>query len=103
MAQQTTDYATAFKAMAERAAEESLRTTAGILHVPVHKVHRFLDDNGLRLLCISVAHEAMALYAKQQLAEAEQLRKDRFDLDDTDLAQQTHDERKQPIPEHPGC
>lgn len=103
MAQQTGDYATAFKLMAERAADTSIKDTAGILQVPTHQVHRFLDEKGLRLLCISVAHEAMALYAKQQLAKAEQLRKDRFDLDDTDPAQQTHDERKQPIPEHPGC
>lgn len=103
MAQQTTDYATAFKAMAEQAADTSIKNTAEILGLPFHRLHRYLDEKGLRLLCISVAHEAMALYAKQQLAEAEQLRKDRFDLDDTDLAQQTHDERKQPIPEHPGC
>jgi hypothetical protein len=80
MAQQASDYATTFKAMAERAAEESLRTTAGILHVPVHKVHRFLDDNGLRLLCISVAHEAMSLYTKSRL-----------------------DETEQQLAEHPGC
>ena len=100
MAQQTIDYATAFKAMAEQAADTSIKNTAGILRVPTHRVHRFLDEKGLRLLCISVAHEAMALYTKRQLAEMGQTRKGLFTLDDTDLAQQEADEWD---PAHPGC
>lgn len=85
MAQQTTDYATAFKAMAEQAADTSIKNTAEILAIPFHQVHRYLDEKGLRLLCISVAHEAMALYTKQQLTDAESDRAERQE------------------PEHPGC
>ena len=80
MAQQASDYTTTFKAMAERAADEAIKNTAGILEVPVFRVHRFLDEKGLRLLCISVAHEAMALYTKSRL-----------------------DETEQQLAEHPGC
>jgi hypothetical protein len=103
VAQQTIDYATAFKAMAERAADTSIKDTAGILRVPTHRVHRFLDEKGLRLLCISVAHEAMALYTKRQLAEVEQTRKGLFTSGDTDLAQRQSDEWDAPGAAHPGC
>ena len=94
------DYAGEFKSMAERAADTSIKDTAGILRVPTHRVHRYLDEKGLRLLCISVAHEAMSLYTKQQLAEAEQTRKGLSASNDTDIAQQEADEWD---PAHPGC
>jgi hypothetical protein len=103
VAQQTIDYATAFKAMAERAADTSIKDTAGILRVPTHRVHRFLDEKGLRLLCISVAHEAMALYTKRQLTEAEQTRKGMTASDEADLAQRQSDEWDAPGAAHPGC
>jgi hypothetical protein len=65
-----------FMSMAERAAESALRNTASILGLPVYHVHRNLDEKSLRALCITVASEALALYAKKQLVDYEAQRAD---------------------------
>jgi hypothetical protein len=86
------DYAGEFKSMAERAAETSLRNTAGMLGLPVYHVHRNLDEKQLRLLCISVAQEALAIYTKWQY-ETSKARQD------ANVVEAEHD----PELAHPGC
>ena len=93
-----TDNTGEFMSMAERAAETALRNTASVLGLPVYHIHRNLDEKTLRLLCISVASEALALYTSKRLTDNEALRKSFFTLDDTDLAQARMDGA-----DHPGC
>ena len=57
--------------IAAKAADLSIANTAGIIGVPVRDLWRNLSRDGLRLLCISVATEALALDAKDQVARHE--------------------------------
>ena len=58
-------------AIAEAAADSSLKETAGIIDVPVQYLYKNLGRDGLRLLCISVAHAALAAYLKSQCETVE--------------------------------
>jgi hypothetical protein len=78
----------ALKQMAEAAADSCIKETAGIVGVPEYFLYKNLSMKGLRLLCISVAHEAMAAYAKKQ-----------YEKNEAQLAEMMRTD----VPQHPGC
>ena len=59
------------KAMAEKAADSCIKDTASIIGVPEYFLYKNLSRDGLRLLCISVAMEALAAYTKAQYEKNE--------------------------------
>jgi len=58
-------------AIAEAAVDSSLKETAEIIDVPVQYLYKNLGRDGLRLLCVSVAHAALAAYLKSQCEKHE--------------------------------
>ena len=84
----TNDYVSELARMAEAAADSCIKDTAGIVGVPEYFLYKNLSQKGLRLLCISVAHEAMAAYAKKQ-----------YEQNEVQLAEMMRTD----MPQAPGC
>ena len=53
-------------AIADAAVDSCLKDTSRIIDVPVQYLYKNLGRDGLRLLCVSVAHAALAAYLKSQ-------------------------------------
>ena len=58
-------------AIADAAVDSCLKDTSRIIDVPVQYLYRNLGRDGLRLLCVSVAHAALATYLKNQCEKCE--------------------------------
>ena len=98
-----------FSTIAETVADSCIKDMADSMVVPKCILHENLGHGRLRLLCISIASLALAMYMEQQSAKHEAQRVRFFAPDDTDISNLAEERRlhlsnlKGRTLEHPGC